>query len=179
MSKKIYKNFFLLNLNKYIVFLKSFLFPKRYDLKIKKIKYIDYTYILSLQIIDQMQHIKLNIHQIFDNKTFINNMSPIDAYICGIIHSLDVNGLILNNTDYLIDFFKSFNHGYVIESIIKVVDISFYTGEVKIRAGNCTRIMKYNEFIYKPFLLNGLRSIDTSRIGAISLDYYLGGLCLN
>lgn len=178
MLKRIYNNY-ILHVFKKIDRLKTYIFPKRYELKIEKIVYSENTYHLILRIIDQTNSMNLSINQIFCNKMLIDRMSPIDAYICGIIYSLDKYSLIFHNASNLINYFNLYNHGYVVDETLDLIDINFYAGKVKIKAGKFIRNIEYNELALQPYLLNGLKSWQTAKLGAISLEYNVDKLCLN
>ncbi len=152
---------------------------EHYTLKLNNITYINNSYNIAVGISNQIQHTNYNINQVFYNKSLIELMSPIDAYLCGVVFSLEKNLLHCTEFDILLAYFKNYNNSQVMGSFINLMNIDLFNQIVTVQIGNIKKQMKYTDFICNPYLINGLQSYEAARLGVISMDYAIGEACLN
>lgn len=135
------------------------------------------TYVLQLSITAQKQQTGYTINQIFQNKNLIEMMSPIDAYMCGVILSLEKNMLSYANINTLLCYLSKYNKGRIISTYIRLINIDLFNKIITVNIGDSTKQIQLKDFIQKPYLLNCFRSCDAAQIGILSMDDSIGIAC--
>lgn len=164
---------------KLVKFYQNF-FSNNYLLKLESIELKSDGYVLIFRVIQSTETLQIKASSIRKEHNIIQSISPIDAYLCGIVEMLHFRKISLKNTDFLLEYFAKQNNGKKIPALLWLYAINLggkTTFIVKPKCIDHSKEIPYKEIARKPFILQGLSSRDAMDIGVASANRFIGEIC--
>lgn len=138
-------------------------------------------YILNLRFRNKSYILTVSIKDIFYDKMFFYFISPIDAYMMGIIYGMYEHKIIYNDSEDFLEYFRKYNIPQISEPMILVSERRCLglNDEIFLKPKFHNKIIKtsWRDIAKKLYLIQSLSATDAAAVGVISINGFMNELC--
>ena len=146
----------------------------QYELRLVNYKFCNNSNNIFAILKPRFSRFKLNIPimEVISNYNYLSKIHPYDCYIIGVLYRLLQENIPLNQKKQLL---KSQHNNEKIISHIKFIGLDYVAGALKFNIGKSQteHNILISDFLNNAYMIRGLNSIESSKLGFIVTDYLL------
>lgn len=153
----------------------AWLVSKEYQLKLESYYYCSkkQSYFLIFRVRGKTSIRVVDIEDVCYDKDLLSMIHPIDAYMTGIIYSIQKNKII---TEFnLMDYFRDYDSYIVVEPFLNIEDHHMNNDLISLKNKKSNESLKVPilDFYRKPFLLHGVGSVASNQLGFFTSEKFI------